>query len=97
MAKESTPKKKTKRPTALKRDIQNEKKRLVNKSFKSKMRTVIRRFQEALQNDDSSSVKETLNDAYGVLDKAVKRNIMSANTAGRKKSRLAARAAANAA
>lgn len=94
MAKESAPKKKTKRPTALKRDIQNEKKRLVNKSFKSQMRTVIRRFEEALEGEDRDAVKQTLDGAYSMLDKAVKRNLMKLNAASRKKSRLAARAAA---
>lgn len=93
MAKDSGEKKKTKRPTALKRDAQNTKKRLVNKAFKSKLKTTIRRFQEALVADERQSVMEKLNDAYSMLDKAVKRNILKINAASRKKSRLAARLA----
>jgi small subunit ribosomal protein S20 len=94
MAKDTGEKKKTKRPTALKRDIQNVKKRDVNKAFKSKMRTVIRHFQESLVGDDQDVVTEKLNAAYSAVDKAVKRNIMKINAASRTKSRLAARAAA---
>lgn len=96
MAKDNGPKKKTKRPTALKRDVQNAKKREINKAFKSKLRTAIRRFQESLKQEDGEVIKERLNAAYSLLDKAVKRNIMKLNAVSRKKSRLAARAAAKA-
>jgi len=96
MAKESVVKKKVKRPTALKRDIQNEKKRLINKSFKSKMRTSIRTFEETLTAGSIEAIKEKLNEVYSLLDKAVKRNILKINAASRKKSRLTAKAAAKA-
>lgn len=94
MAKDTGEKKRTKRPTALKRDIQNAKKRQINKAFKSKLRTAIRRFQESLSGDDQDVVTEKLNEAYSMLDKAVKRNLMKINAASRKKSRLAAHVAA---
>lgn len=95
MAKQSDKKKlKVKCPTALKRDIQNEKKRLINKSFKSKMRTGIRSFEETLSTGNVDAIKEKLNEVYSLLDKAVKRNIMKINAASRKKSRLTAKAAA---
>lgn len=94
MAKDTGVKKKTKRPTALKRDDQNAKKRLINKAFKSKLKTTIRRFQESLVGDEKESVVEKLNSAYSMLDKAVKRHILKINAASRKKSRLAASLAA---
>ena len=94
MAKEKKEGKKTRRPTAQKRDIQNEKKRLTNKKFKSEMRTTIRRFHESLKQSDSDLIKEKLNHVYSALDKAVKRGTMKINAASRTKSRLAARAAA---
>lgn len=94
MAKDTGEKKKTKRPTALKRDIQNAKKRRTNQAFKSKLRTSIRRFEESLSGDDHDATKDKLNTAYSLLDKAVKRNVIKLNAASRKKSRLAARAAA---
>lgn len=93
MAKESAEKKKVKRPTALKREIQNEKRRLINKSFMSKLRTSLRRFEESLEQDDQDKVKEKLSGAYSMLDKAVKRGAIKLNAASRKKSRLTARLA----
>ncbi len=94
MAKAPVEKKKTKRPTALKRDIKNEKRRQLNKSFISKLRTAIRRFEESLGQDDQDKIKEKLSEAHSMLDKAVKRGSIKLNAASRKKSRLAARAAA---
>lgn len=92
MAKEET-KKKTRRPTALKRDIQNEKKRLVNKSFKSEVRSVIRTFEESVAKGDTTATEEALKTVYSMMDKGAKRGIFKKNKAGRTKARLAARAA----
>ena len=76
MAKAPVPKKKVKRPTALKRDIQNEKRREINKQFKSKLRTTIRRFEESLVTNDVADIKEKLDLTYSMLDKAVKRGTL---------------------
>jgi small subunit ribosomal protein S20 len=86
--------KKTKRPTALKRDLQNEKKRLNNRTYKSQMRTAIRAFDESLNNGDQQITTVCLNNAYSILDKCVKTGIFKINKASRTKSRLAARAVA---
>lgn len=94
MAKEKKEAKKTRRPTAQKRDIQNEKKRVINKQFKSEMRTSVRHFMESLKDGDKGMIQEKLNGVYGMLDKAVKRGLIKINAASRKKSRLAAKAAA---
>lgn len=94
MAKEKKDeKKKEKRPTALKRDIQNKKKRLINRSFKSQIRSAIRHFDENVSKGDASAVKTSLNAVYSLMDKGVKNKIIKHNTASRTKSRLAARAA----
>jgi small subunit ribosomal protein S20 len=94
MAKETAVKKKTKRPTPEKRNIQNQKKRLMNKSFKSELRTTIRRFEESLDKEDKNEMKGNLHEAYSLLDKAAKRGVLKKNAASRKKSRLAAHFAA---
>ncbi|MGK5594797.1 MAG: 30S ribosomal protein S20 [Parachlamydiaceae bacterium] len=93
MAKDSADKKtkKVKRPTPLKRDIQNNKKRLQNRDLKSRVRTALRSFEEALPKGDAAVVKEKLNLAYSVLDKAVKKGIYKLNKASRTKARLTAR------
>lgn len=87
------PPKKVKMPTAQKRDLQNERKRIRNRSFKAVVRTVVRSFEETLTGNDSAITTERLSSAYSALDKAVKRGIVSKNKANRSKARLAARAA----
>ena len=98
MAKEEKGKeeKKVKRPTAQKRDIQNEKRRLRNRVFKSEVRTAIRSLDECLTKGDKALVKEKLKEVYSLMDKGVKRGVFKLNKASRTKSRLAAHAAAHA-
>lgn len=91
MAKE--PAKKVKVPTALKRDLQNERKRQRNRAFKATVRTVIRGFEEALKNDDAEAKKQHLSNVFSALDKAAKRGVYTKNKANRSKARLAARVA----
>lgn len=92
MAKE--PAKKVKMPTALKRDLQNEKKRLRNKTHKSTTKTVVRTFEESLRGKDQELIKVNLSTAFSALDKAVKHGIYSRNKADRSKARLSAKACA---
>lgn len=94
MAKEPVTKAKVKRPTPLKRDIQNEKRRLRNKAFKSSVRTAMRAFEESLPKGEEAVIKEHLDNVYSMMDKGVKRGIYKLNKASRTKSRLAARAVA---
>ena len=96
MAKEVAKKTKAKRPTPLKRDLQNEKRRLLNKAFKSSVRTSVRSFDEALAKGDAASIKEQLDNVYSMMDRGVKRGVYKLNKASRTKARLAARAAAKA-
>ena len=93
MAKEAAAKVKVKRPTAQKRAIQDEKRRLRNRSFKSEVRTTIRHFEEALPKGDFKAVQESLKDVYSMMDKGVKHGVFKLNKASRTKARLAARAA----
>ncbi|MCH9610998.1 MAG: hypothetical protein S4CHLAM81_03100 [Chlamydiales bacterium] len=80
-------KKKTKRPTALKRDIRNEKRRMINKSFKSKVRTTLNNFDAALKSGEKEGIETNLSDLYSVVDKCVKRGIYKQNKADRMKQR----------
>jgi small subunit ribosomal protein S20 len=96
MAKEEAKGAKVRRPKPQKRDIQNEKKRLRNKAFKSGVRTAIRTFEDALAKGDSSLAKKSLNQVFSVMDKGVKKGIFKLNKASRTKARLTARAYANA-
>lgn len=91
MAKEE---KKTKRPTALKRDAQSEKRRLRNRIVKSQIRTAVRRFEEALAKKDGSLTQEQLKEVYSLMDKGVKKGVFKKNKGNRTKARLAAKAQA---
>lgn len=82
---------KQKRPTAKKREIQNEKRRVRNAAFKSSMRTAMRNFEEAFQKGEKASVQERLNEVYSVMDRGVKRGLCKLNKASRTKARLTIR------
>ncbi len=84
--------KKVKRPTALKRDDQSLRRNLRNRSFKSKVTTAVRVFEDSVSKKDTASLKTSLNDVYSLMDKGVKKGIFKANKASRVKSRLHARA-----
>lgn len=96
MAKEAAEKKKVKRPTAQKRDIQSKKRRLQNRAFKAQVRTAIRQFDESLPKGDAAEIKEKLNKVYSLMDKGVKHGTFKLNKASRTKARLAARSVAKA-
>ncbi len=91
MAKEEAVKAKVKRPTPLKRDLQNEKRRLQNKAFKSQVRTAVRAFEETLEKGDKALVQQRLDTVYSLMDKGVKNGVYKLNKSSRTKSRLAAR------
>lgn len=84
---------KVKRPTPLKRDDQNEKRRTRNRTFKASMRTSIRRLEEALEKGDQTVSKKQLSEVYSIVDKGVKHGIIKKNKASRTKARLTARLA----
>lgn len=93
MAEKNETKSQPKRKTALKRDIQNVKKRLENRIFKSQVRTAMRRFEEAVAKNEAGQVQETLASVYSLMDKGVKKGVFKINKASRTKSRLTAKAA----
>lgn len=97
MAKEEKAKKKEKRPTAIKRDLQSEKARLRNKIYRSRVRTAIRAFQDTVANKgEGTEINGKLNEVYSILDKCVQKGVFKINKASRTKSRLAAKALAKA-
>lgn len=79
-------KKRTKRPTALKRDIQSRKRQMTNRMFKSKVRTAMRSLKEAQAG--GAVTPELLSSVYSLLDKGVKKGVYKINKASRLKSRL---------
>ncbi|AAP05742.1 30S ribosomal protein S20 [Chlamydia caviae] len=81
-----------KRPSAEKRILTAQKRYLINQSFKSKAKTMMKKFEAALKAGDQSSITSGLQLVYSVADKAVKRGIFKNNKAARIKSRATLRA-----
>ena len=85
---------KVKRPSALKRDMQNEKRCLRNRSYRAKVSTAIRGFEKALtQKESEDAIKSKLNVIFSLMDKGVKTGCYKLNKAARTKSRLASKLA----
>lgn len=78
-------------PSAKKRQMQSEKKRVANKSVRSCIRTKVKAFREAATTQSLEKNEEKLCEIYSLADKAAKKNIFSRNKASRIKSRLAIR------
>ncbi len=74
--------------SAEKRDRQNVKRREVNRSNRSKLRTQIKRLRSALADSNQQQSRELLNPTVSIIDKAVNKGILHKNTAARYKSRL---------
>ena len=62
----------------------------VNKARRSRVRTFLRKFEEALAAGDAGVAKETFVKAESELMRAVTKRVVHKNTAARKVSRLAA-------
>ncbi|MFZ5946017.1 MAG: 30S ribosomal protein S20 [Bacillota bacterium] len=62
---------------------------LRNKTVKSSVKTVIKRFEEAVQLKNSDEAKVRLQKAIQTIDKAASKGILHKNNAANKKSRLA--------
>jgi small subunit ribosomal protein S20 len=90
-AEEKEKSKQVKRSSAKKRQLQNEKRRIMNKAARSCIRTKIRGFQEEIETLGVSKKAETLNEISSLLDKAAKKGLFTLNKASRLKSRIAAR------
>ena len=78
-------------PQSKKRARQNDRHRLVNKNRRSRIRTFIRKVEEAIAGGDKESALVALRSAQPELMRGVSKGIFHKNTAARKMSRLAAR------
>ena len=63
----------------------------VNKARRSRMRTFLRKFEEAIASGDAAAAKTAFIEAESVLMRAVSKGVVHKNTGSRKVSRLAAR------
>ncbi|MEN6297615.1 MAG: 30S ribosomal protein S20 [Rectinema sp.] len=74
--------------SAEKRQRQNEKRRLNNKSAKTAIRTAAKKVVVASEKKDTAVAKEALREMIKRIDSAARKGIVKKNTAARKKSRM---------
>ena len=74
--------------SAIKRNKQNEKKRIRNRVVRGSTRTQIRRAQTLIQEGDVKASAEAVVFAISALDKAAAKGVIHKNNAARRKSRL---------
>jgi small subunit ribosomal protein S20 len=77
--------------SALKRARQTERKTVVNRSNKTRLRSAIRKFREALAAGNKDNANQLFRETVSALDKSVQKGVIHKNTASRYKSRLSAR------
>lgn len=76
---------------AKKRIRRNERRAAINKSRVSRIRTYVRKAEEAIQAGDAAKAKDAVRVAESEIMRGVGKGIMHKNTASRKVSRLTAR------
>ena len=78
--------------SAEKRVRQNERRRLINRSSRAKLRTSVKNLRSALKSGDAGKVGTLLPKTVSEIDKAVQKGVLHRNAAARHKSRLTVRA-----
>ena len=78
-------------PQAKKRARQNERRFAVNKARRSRIRTFLRKVEEAIASGDNAAAQEALKQAQPEIMRGVTKGVLHKNTASRKMSRLASR------
>lgn len=74
--------------SAIKRNRQNEKRRVRNAAVRSTIRTSVKSARTAIEGGQADQAREALLRTIQVLDKAATKGVIHKNTAARKKSRL---------
>jgi small subunit ribosomal protein S20 len=79
--------------SAIKRNKQNEKRRLRNRIVRGRARTFIKKAKLVIEEGDVTGAREATRQAVSALDKAAEKGILHKNNAARRKSRLMRRLA----
>lgn len=80
--------------SARKRVRQNEKHRLFNRALKSRLKTQMKKFDQALESGDAETIKAALTETFSVIDMTAKKGVIHKNTAARRKAQAHNRAKA---
>lgn len=74
--------------SAVKKYKRDEKKRLINKANKSKMKNKVKKFRKIIENGNTEEAKKMLPEVTSIIDKTVSKGTIHKKTASRYKSRL---------
>jgi len=74
--------------SAIKRNKQNEKRRIQNRVVRGSTRTQVKKAKEAMADGDKDTAVLQINEAVKKLDRAVSKGVIHKNNAARRKSRL---------
>lgn len=75
--------------SAIKKMRQDEVRRLRNKSYKTRVKNVVKDVEAAIQAQDKEVAEKAFHEAVSVIDRVASKGIIHKNNAARKKSRLA--------
>jgi len=75
--------------SALKKNRQDQKRRIRNRAHASRLRTQMKKIQEALQSGDAAAATVLMKDTVSLVDRTAKHRVIHRNAASRTKSRLA--------
>jgi len=74
--------------SAIKRNKQNEKRRIRNRFYRGTARTLVKKARFAMDKGEAQPAAESVKAAISALDKAAQKGIIHKNNASRRKSRL---------
>ena len=77
--------------SAKKRVLIAERNRIYNRFWKTRCKNAVKKFLDAVEHKDIELATTKLNEAQGVLDKAVTKGVVHRNTAARRKASMAAK------
>jgi len=81
-------KKKQKKPTAIKRILQSDRRNQRNTQLKSRVKTALKDLKKSIEMKESKEIiSKKMNLIYSLMDKAVKKKVFKKNKANRIKSR----------
>jgi small subunit ribosomal protein S20 len=75
--------------SALKKNRQDEKRRLRNRANASKLRTQLKKINQAVSSGDGKAAAAMMQDTVSLIDRTAKHRVIHRNAASRTKSRLA--------
>ena len=75
--------------SALKKNRQDEKRRLRNRANASKLRTQLKKMNQAVSSGDGKAAAGMMQDTVSLIDRTAKHRVIHRNAASRTKSRLA--------